>query len=83
MQQQAKLFAPRQHLGAKAGCHAKQSDADRHGLQPVGDREAAVKNIHGAAANFLRGAEFQQAGGRVFYGCGLVHRRRRAIGKRV
>jgi hypothetical protein len=38
--QQAKLLAPRQHLGAEAGGNAEQPDADGHGLQPVGDGES-------------------------------------------
>ena len=42
--QQAKFLAPRQYLGAEAGGNAEQANGNGHGLQPVGDGKAAVKD---------------------------------------
>eukprot|EP01034_Spumella_vulgaris_P041652 gene41653-51606_t len=47
--EQAEFFAAGQHLGAEAGGHAEEADADGYGLQPVGDGEAAVKDLQLAA----------------------------------
>ena len=51
MGQQTELLAPRQHLRAKAGGHAKQANANGHRLQPVGHGKAAVEDAHRDGAN--------------------------------
>ena len=61
VRQQAKLFAPRQHLRAEAGRHPKQANRDRHALQPVSHRKAAVKNSQGDGAYLAGGGKLQQA----------------------
>ena len=62
MRQQPELFAPRQHLRAEVGGHAKQTNRNGDCLQPVGHGKAAVKDAQRVRADLAGRGQLDQVG---------------------
>ena len=60
MGEQAELLAPRQHLCRKTCGDAEQADRNRHRLQPVRDRKAAVEDAQRGGADLAGRGELEQ-----------------------